>query len=108
MRKQHPYAGHFIASFDCLFRLHTSVNGRFRISTVGEWHPDIPPNVGERRYKHPPREIGVDRLYETMVFPLGADGEPVSWEGIDHRSYNTAAEAEAGHEELVSKWEAAP
>ena len=89
--------GHFIAAERCRFRLHTRV-GNYRISTVGEYYPWG--RDGEK-----PETVGLDRLYETMVFPLGADGEPTSWEGIDFGGYQTAAEAQRGHEELVAKYE---
>jgi hypothetical protein len=106
MRKQHGYAGHFIAWADCLFRLHTSVDSRYRISTVGDWRPPLPPNhEGEKRLAREPMTIGPGRLFETMVFELGADGEPTSYAELDASAYNTAAEAEAGHEALVRKYE---
>lgn len=104
-RKQHGYAGHFTAAADCLFRLHTSVDGRYRISTVGDWRPTYR-GIGEARLEFAPETIGPNRLYESRVFELGADGEPSSWGEIDGDNYNAADEAEAGHEALVCKYEA--
>jgi len=75
-RKQHGYGGHFVAWEDCLFRLHTSVNGRYRISTVGDWRPSHRA-AGESRLALDPVTIGVGRLFD----------------------------AEIGHESMVRKWE---
>ncbi len=40
--------------------------------------------------------------YETMVFP---DGE---WHELDFKRYDTVAEAESGHAEMVAKWTTMP
>lgn len=93
-RKEHGFPGHFIGVRKCCFRRHTSVNG-YRISTVGCYHDD---------YKEP-EEIGLGRLYETMVFRLGPDGEPVDYTEIDFEGYQTSDEADAGHETMVAKYE---
>jgi hypothetical protein len=93
-RKEHGFPGHFIGARKCCFRRHTSVNG-YRVSTVGCYHDD---------YKEP-EEIGLGRLYETMVFRLKPNGEPDTWAAeSDFAGYQTADEAEAGHEAMVAKW----
>lgn len=55
-----PHAGHFCGSIDCRFRMNTYV-GSYIVSTVGEYFP------GSNRTGKP-EEIGMNRLYETMVF----------------------------------------
>lgn len=95
-RVYHGTAGHFIGAERCCFRLHTSV-GKFRVSTVGCYHPLHSHDVAV--------EIGHGRMYETYVFDLGEDGEPVAWQEIDSAGYNDAAAAAAGHEAMVRKYE---
>jgi hypothetical protein len=91
-------AGHFIAVSSCCFRLHTTV-GDYRVSTVGCYHPaGSDPTV--------PHEIGSGRLYETMVFRNGADGEPLDWTELDSDAYNDEQAAEAGHLAMCWKWAA--
>jgi hypothetical protein len=90
----HGTAGHFIAAPSCCFRLHTTV-GKHRVSTVGCYHPG---GDGELH------EIGSGRLYETMVFENGADGEPDSWSELDSEAYNEEADAERGHITMCEKW----
>jgi hypothetical protein len=92
----HGVAGHFIAARQCCFRLHTTV-GQYRVSTVGCYHP-----AGSLSSE--PHEIGSGRLFETMVFRNGPDGEPVEWGEIDSDAYNDAGSAEAGHLAMCEKW----
>lgn len=96
MRIEHGTAGHFICADRCCFRRHTSVNG-YRISTVGCYHPKPGAAI---------EYIGLGRLYETMVFKLGDNGQPSSWTEIDFDGYSTEDEAQAGHEAMVAKYEA--
>lgn len=89
-------AGHLIVARSCSFHLHTHVNG-YCVSTVGEYRSRGPYAAIE--------EIGCDRLYETMVFKLNAEGTDVE----DHTElwvepYNDRDSANAGHIELVKKW----
>lgn len=89
-------AGHFICSYDCRFHLHTHV-GNYCVSTVGDWHP---------RGSEKADTVGVDRLFETMVFPLDDDGETKDWSGLDFRGYNDREAANAGHAEMCHRWAA--
>lgn len=103
MRKQRGYPGHFIAAPWCLFSLHTHVPG-FRVSTVGDYRP---PHERVREAWGPMRQIGCNRYFETMVFLEEPDGTATSpMLELDTDAYETAEEAEAGHEALVQKYEA--
>lgn len=96
--KWHGMGGHFIAIRRCCFHLHTTI-GDYRISTVGCYHPA----TGDQGNPHP---IGLDRLYETMVFVNGPDGEPGDWSEIDGDGYNDEAAADAGHFAMCEKYAA--
>lgn len=87
--------GHLIVADQCRFFLHTRV-GKWRISTIGDWRPEHAD--GERW------DIGLDRAYETMVFELGDDGEPVDWSERASDGYSTEAEAREGHEAMVARY----
>ena len=59
------------------------------------------------------REVGFGRFFETMVFETGdslAENEEcgcrevLSWCEIDMNGYNTAGDAQRGHEEMVEKY----
>ncbi len=100
--REHGYAGHFIGAAWCLFHLHTTVNGRYRVSTVGDYRP-AHQRVIEKL--GPMREIGWNRFFETMVFELGPDGEPKSWSEIDSDGYSDREAAEVGHAAMVVKYE---
>jgi hypothetical protein len=60
------------------------------------------------------QEVGLGRFFETMVFKTSdqpaesSEGcgcrEVVSWAEIDFASYQTAGEAQAGHEAMVEKY----
>ena len=91
--------GHFIAVRRCCFHLTTRI-GDILVSTVGCYHPR---GAGDGE----PEPIGHRRLYETMVFRIGEDGEP-DWSNIDFTGYMTAGEADAGHEAMLRKWEDTP
>lgn len=43
-------------------------------------------------------DLGASGKYETMVFPNG------EWHELDFKRYDTVAEAESGHAEMVDKW----
>lgn len=86
-------AGHFIGAHDCCFRLHTLVNGKWRVSTVGCYHRE-----GQK-----PQEIGFKRKYETMVFEE-RDGQVTDYIGVDFAGYNDEAAATNGHMAMVAKY----
>lgn len=95
-------AGHFICADRCRFRRHTQVCG-FRISTVGDLYID------NKR-----KTVGAWGYFETLVFKT--TGEPVpdndgcgceqvaDWSEVDGRRYDTAGDAQAGHEAFVQKY----
>lgn len=60
------YAGHFIAARGCRFHLHTRI-GDYTVSTLGDYYPSDADPDG------PPTEVGLGRLYETMVFAVVDD-----------------------------------
>lgn len=96
--------GHFIGSNRCVWHM-TTIVGPYLVSTVGDWRPFD----GNAK----PEQIGVDRLYETMVFMAGTPcarpecmcGVPSHDDmSIDFAGYNMAGDAQAGHEKMVKKW----
>jgi len=105
MRVELGCAGHFICASDCRWRRHTQV-GRYRISSVGDFFP-------RGRVKR--ETIGAWGYFETMVFKLtdkqsdGNEGcgcrEVESFEEVETQRYETAGEAQAGHERYVAKYE---
>ena len=97
--------GHLIVGDSCRWKRHTRV-GSYRISSVGNYYPS------DRKERE---TVGCDRYFETMVFKLQPDAEDETAEGcgcgvvadwgeIDVDSYNTAGEAQAGHERMVEKY----
>src|SRR5487761_2563023 len=88
-------AGHFIAGSRCRFHLHTRV-GNYRISTIGEMV--IPGRDGFE-------EVGLGRLYETMVFRVEdgdedgcpGEGHVSDWSEVAGDGYNTWQDAHRGH-----------
>ena len=97
--------GHLSVSADCRWSRHTRV-GDHRISSVGNYYPG---HSTERV------TIGRDRYFQTMVFPLKPDAEGedaedcgcgvvADWCEIDSDGYQTAGEAQAGHEKMVEKY----
>lgn len=60
------------------------VNGRVLVSTVN---------------------LGGAFGFETMVFKCAPDGTVTIWKELDVRTYETAVEAIAGHEQMVRKWQ---
>jgi hypothetical protein len=106
-RVQHGYGGHFAAWPDCLFHLHTTVNGRWRVSTVGDYRPTYRAR-GEARLALAPEGLGGGgvRLFESMVFMLAPNGGVRSWTEIRSAAYDCAADADEGHEALCAEYEA--
>jgi hypothetical protein len=117
-RVERDFRGHFVGSDSCQFFRTTDVlggpNGDVRVSTVGEYAPDIPARF---RRSVPTTyglfdEIGWGRLYETTVFPLGTEmcdcgcGAPMvsAWSERDFGGHMTRDEATQGHEAMVAKW----
>lgn len=99
------HAGLLRVSDSCRFHLNTYV-GKYIVSTVGEYVPSYKlPDVG--------RKIGLNRLYETMVFKACKTKdstikccpyEVLDYMDIDFAGYNTAEEAQKGHLRLCQKW----
>lgn len=53
--------------------------------------------------------LNPERLpYETIVFPLFRPGEPDFSSPIETKRYATQAEAEAGHQAMVKKYDVSP
>jgi len=88
-------AGHFCAARHCMFHLTTQV-GEYLVSTVGEYRPPFS-KTGE------PEEIGLDRLFETMVFRVSGQckcgcGLPThDGQELECHGYAEAASATVGH-----------
>jgi len=103
-RKELGCPGHFCDVQSCSWRRHTRV-GDYRISSVGDYYP-ASPRSGKRE------EIGIGRLFETMVFRVTGDREgdegcgcgEVDFGELDFEGYNTAGEAQTGHERMVEKY----
>lgn len=92
--------GHFIAARRCCFHLTTRI-GDILVSSVGCYHP-----LGASEEE--PVPIGSSRLFETMVFRIGENGEADWSDSIDSAGYMTAGKADAGHEAMLRKWEDTP
>lgn len=99
-------AGHLIVGNWCRFHITTRI-GDVLVSTVGEYYP--------RPDDAKPTTIGVNRLYETMVFRV-ADGSECQCgcglpfhdgSEIDFAAYNDPKDANAGHERMCAKYEQA-
>lgn len=109
-----PHAGHFICSSRCSFKLNTMV-GKYIVSTVGEMrYLDEEHLQRKLAYKSEANkdfeEIGLDRLYETMVFKARKSDNKccpfriIVEEEFDFEGYNTPEEAYKGHLKLCNKW----
>lgn len=96
-----PHPAHFIGGFYCKFRLATYV-GKYIVSTVGEMVSD----VDSLDFK----EIGLDRLYETMVFKARKSKhkccpyEIIVSDEMDSMGYNNVDSATKGHLKMCLKW----
>lgn len=129
-------AAHLIVAAECRFHLATFI-GPWLVSTVGEWLPDssswhiyadtrgvtLEGRGDARRADFLNKvgfiEIGMGRLYETMVFPVGTDrceipgcncGMPdvVDWGELDSDAYNVRGDAQRGHYAMCERWAARP
>ena len=122
-----PHPGHLIVSRDCRFHLNTYV-GKYIVSTVGEYLPDyqvreilaesrdiILEGKGDNRLadymkKMGYEDIGLDRKYETMVFPAKKSKDKCcpymmkNANNVDFDSYNSADDATIGHYKMCDKW----
>lgn len=107
MRREFGYAAHFIGASNCLFHRTTQI-GRVMISTVGDYRPFDRDDPSRRK------TIGLNRFYETMVFPIdgvctcGCGLPEHDGREIDFAGYQTALEADAGHEAMCMKYETIP
>jgi hypothetical protein len=90
-------AGHFCGAADCVFHLHTHVNGKWCVSTVGEGHP------GRRQ---PMEKISSSRFYESMVFHVVGNG--IDLTELEMAPYNDREAAQKGHMALVEKYGGMP
>jgi hypothetical protein len=105
------YAGHLIVGHMCRFHLCTKV-GKYLISTVGDYRSSLDKEDDK------PREIGCNRLYETMVFLAGKRcvvehcrcGQPSlkTASEIDFAGYNVAGDAQRGHMKMCRKYARKP
>ena len=94
--------GHLIVSESCRWIRHTRV-GDYRVSTIGDYYR---PDAKTRQ------TIGLDRYFETMVFRItgeatdveGCGCGEVDWSEISFEGYDTAGDAQAGHEQMVEKY----
>jgi len=91
--------GHFCDAHDCVFHMHTHVNGKWCVSTVGEWYP------GGRRRNDSQVKVGSD-FYESMVFRVVGDGIDLS--ELEMAPYNDREAAQKGHMALVEKYKGMP
>ncbi len=126
-----PHPAHLIVGNECRFRLATYVGG-YIVSTVGEWLPGESvreimaqsrgitlEGIGDAREYDFMRkigfmEIGLDRTYETMVFPAKTRSDVsrrcCPWEcvhdkgEVDFDGYQDAVNAYRGHMIRCEKW----
>lgn len=97
--------GHFICAKDCHWRRHTQV-GNYRVSSVGDLYYRSEPNKRQT--------IGATGYFETMVFKTTREQEAeneacgcrkvAEWGELEAKRYETAGEAQAGHEKFVAKY----
>ena len=97
-------AGHFCGASKCSFRMNTHV-GNFRVSTIGAYYPN---GLTEDM-----TEIGFNRHYETMVFPIDKQGHVLEYseldtDGIEHKKglnpYESDKKAEVMHLKMCRKY----
>lgn len=99
--------GHYILAAHCRWRRHTQIGTRYRVSSVGNLF--LKDDEPEER-----KTIGLNGFFETMVFETTdrpADEsencgclEVAEWGELECRRYETAGEAQAGHEDLVQEY----
>ncbi len=87
---------HFCGVNDCVFHTHTHVNGKWCVSTVGEWYP------GGRWKKDGAQTKVGSGLYESMVFRVVGDG--IDLHELETIPYNDREAAQKGHMALVEKY----
>lgn len=108
----HGHAGHLCVSNRCYFHLCTDV-GNYLVSTVGDFHP----NVGRYGEKYidinKVEEIGLGRLYETMVFKkkegtcdCGCGLPNIDLTDIDMMAANLPQDARKNHMLMCYKYDA--
>lgn len=99
--------GHLIVARYCRWHRHTQIDGpggSWRVSTIGNYY------IGDQLTTV---AAGPGDYFETMAFPTAINGHqeasdgcgcrPVlDWTGINSRRYETAGEAQAGHEQAVA------
>ena len=127
-----PHAGHFIDANSCKFKLNTYVGG-YIVSTIGEYWTSIECRKIYAKIYDPKwflenkhlkgddfdhayfkrfgfETIGVNRLYETMVFKAKKSNkkccpyEIIVSKDVDMQGYNEADKAREGHLKLCNKW----
>jgi len=87
-------AGHLIVAEQCCFHMVTDI-GRIHVSTIGCYH-----ERGAQKTYNTRKPLGVGgsaSLYETMLFPLDANGGVDNWSELDGERYGSEEDAEAGH-----------
>ncbi len=101
------FAGHLIVADSCRFHLSTAV-GDVLVSTVGAYKQPGSSNAWT--------DVGYNRKFETMVFPLGdpcrcgescGQRDVASWSDIDFAGCNTPADAMAQHMAMCTAWSTA-
>lgn len=102
-----PHPAHFTGADKCQFRLATWIGPEpgFIVATIGEWFPK-----GDNE-----REVGINRTYETMVFPAKKNRkksccpyEISDLSEIEAAGYNDPASAYNGHLAMCEKWSNPP
>ena len=93
----HGMPGHFCAWQRCCFRMHSTVNGRWKVSTIGCFHP-----LSADGPEPTPIGAGEDALFETMVFDLHDTAN--QWNEVHCRRYATEEAAERGHAATIAKY----
>ena len=101
----HGHAGHFIGARDCRFRLHTHVavtdKSSWCVSTVGNYHPRA-----FQRLEGELTEVGLGRLFETMVFKYDEKKERnISWSELAMQGSKDYDQAVRNHMLMCWAWE---
>lgn len=102
--KWYGFPGHYICADRCKYHLCTSIAGKYLVSTVGLFVIDPLNNPDGIE------EVGVGRLFETMVF--GMDGEDEfgnpnrESDSLECVGYNDSMDAERGHYAMCEKYAA--
>ncbi|MCP3684722.1 MAG: hypothetical protein GY861_18800 [bacterium] len=95
------WAGHFLCSNRCSFRLHTLV-GKYKVSTIGAYYMrDIYANpIGDMQ------QVGLDRHYETMVFVGDDNFSNIDFNCFKHEGTPEESDEKANkmHDEMCVKY----